>query len=520
MNSVRTLIVCLLFSTVCHASDLADSYYKAAEKAEKAGDSFNAYLLYARAASLAPSNVAYAAKKTSLRLTTTLTSYSELAADPAASEKTAPVTDPHESLDSRQVLAPPQLAASDAIKSFNLKGDAQKIFEQVASAYGIDVAFDNDYQNPPPFTFRLNDATFEDAMRALEMVSNSFIVALNPKLALVVRDNPAKRAEKMPVVAATIPIPERFSVQDAQDLLTAVKDSLEIRRAILDPTRHQVVLRDQAGKVAAAERLFGMLSHIRPQVHVDIEFIEVDKNSSLAYGISLPNQISIVNFVGPVAFPAAYAAITHITGANSPYAIGVGNANIIATLTRASANTLIDAQMVALDGQAATLHVGSKYPIATNQYVGNTSGGTVYAPPPTINFEDLGVILKITPALQQGDEVALDVEAEFKTLGATSPVQGIPIINNRSFKGKVRLQEGEWAVVSGLISLTDVETRTGWPGLADIPILGRIFSSNTVEHDSTKVLVLIKPHVTALPGWEYLARALWVGTDTRPISVF
>ena len=104
-----------------------------------------------------------------------------------------------------------------------------------------------------------------------------------------------------------------------------------------------------------------------------------------------------------------------------------------------------------LDGQAATLHVGEHYPIASNQYVGNTTGqvGTVYTPPPTITFEDLGLVLKITPSVHLDNEVTLDVDAEFKTLGATSPVSGIPIIASNKYTAKVRLEDGEWAVIAG-----------------------------------------------------------------------
>ena len=60
-----------------------------------------------------------------------------------------------------------------------------------------------------------------------------------------------------------------------------------------------------------------------------------------------------------------------------------------------------------MEGQPATLHVGEKYPIITSGYFGNTSGsGTVYTPPPTITFEDLGLLIKVTPhvvSVDRGD---------------------------------------------------------------------------------------------------------------------
>lgn len=526
VKCLRTLMVCFALVLVCRGSDLADTYYKAAEKAEKAGDLLNAYFLYARAAALDPKNVTYAAKKTSLRMAANRSVHTDLGPDPAGITDEPPIAvrelpSPQKD-DGKILLPPPQLVVSSEKKSFNLKGEAEKIFEQVAGAYGIQVIFEADYKSPPPFTFRLDDATAEQALRGLELVANSFLTPLNPHLALVSRDTDAKRKEHTAEVAVTIPIAERMSAQDAQEMLTAVKSALDIRRISLDPQHRQVVLRDEAGKVLAAQRLFSILSHIRPQIEVDVEFVEVDKTSSLGYGIGLPNQISVVNFVGSVALPGAFSALEEITGAASPYGVGIGNATVLATLARASATTLLDAQILAEDGQAATLHVGEKYPIATNQYVGSTAGttGTVYTPPPTITFEDLGLVMKVTPSIHEDQEVTLDLETAYKTLGAVSPVAGIPIINSRTYNAKVRFKEGEWGVIAGLVQFNDSEVRSGWPGLFDVPILGKLFAQNNIEHDSTRILVFLKPHIIALPPWETLAHTIWVGTETRPVSVF
>jgi general secretion pathway protein D len=526
VKSLRTLALCLVSIALCAGSEFADSLYKAGLKAERAGDMLHAYLLYSRASALDPKNVTYAAKKTSLRLATTQSMRAELGPDPAASE-IAPEAD---SLSSREILdaserkflAPPELAPSHEKKSLNLKGDARAIFDQVAAAYGFQVVFEADYQSPPPFTFRMDDAAADDALRGLETVSNSFLVPVNPKLALVVRDTPAKRTERMPNMAVAIPISERMTPQDAQEMLTAIQQTLDIRHAVLDPAKHQVFVRAEAGKVMAAQRLLASLSKIRTQVAIDVEFLSVDKTSTLNYGMSLPLPISLVNFQGTQTLPSAFASLRSLASFSTPYAIGITQSSAFATLARASATTLLDGQIVTLDGQAATLHVGERYPIASNQYVGNTTGstGTVYTPPPTITYEDLGLVLKITPSAHRDNEVTLDVDAEFKTLGATSPVSGIPIIASNKYTAKVRLGDGEWAVIAGLVQNTDADTKVGVPGLSDIPWIGRLFSQNTIEKDRSDILIVLKPHVTSLPPWENVTQSIWVGTDTKPVTLF
>jgi general secretion pathway protein D len=513
-----TLVVC---AAVCAASDTAaDGLFKAAQRAEKAGDILHAYLLYARAASLDPKNVQYATRKAALRSMAALSAREELGPDPAE-QRAIPIPGmtPEEM---RETNPPARLAISKEKKTFDLRGDARDIFEKVAAAYGIQVVFESDYQAPPAFRFQLTDAGMEDAFRTLETVGNSFFVPVNERMALVVRDTPAKRTERAPWMTVSIPIPERMTVQDAQELLTAVQQSMDIRRATVDPGRRMVFLRDQASKVTAARQMFFNVSKIRPQVEVELEFLSVERNSSLNYGMKLPTQFSIVDFKGMVSLPTALTTLERLTAAGSPFAMGITNASVFATLAKSRSENLLNAQIVSLDGQAATLHVGQRYPIVTNQYVGNTTGqaGTVYTPPPTVNYEDLGLVLKVTPWIHEGDEVTLEVEAEFKTLAAQSGVSGIPVVANRKYTGKIRMREGEWGVIAGLVQMNESENRTGWPWLSQIPWIGHFFTQNDIEKNSSQVLLVLKPHLTTMPPWEMTQQPIWVGTETRPISVY
>lgn len=515
-------------------SDFAERLYKAGKRAERSGDMLHAYLLYARAAALAPANTAYAERCAALRAIAMLTADYSVDPDPATEPQAGPgepQSTPSEGLtakeiyEAREALPPPRLTPSPGKKSFDLKGDARTIFEKVSEAYGLLVVFEADYQTPPPFIFRMNDVGYQDALRALETVSNSFLVPVNPRLALVARDTPQKRAEMGQSVSVAIPIPERMSVQDAQEIITAVQQTLDVRRVTVDPTRHLVFLRDNATKVNAARQIFTNLSRLRPQIEVDVEFVSVVKNSSLAYGLSLPNSFSLVNFGNFMhnspSIRAGFTRFLTFGGGATFFGLGVTDASAFATLSRASADNLLRSQILAVDGQAATLHVGDRYPIIVNGYYGNATGtGTVYRPPPTVNFEDLGLVLKVTPTIHAGDEVSLDLDAEFKVLGAGSSISGIPIVSNRKFTGKVRLKNSEWAVIAGLVQLTDSDTKTGIPGLSSIPGIGRFFSRNTRNQNSNQVLLVLKPHLVSLSPWEFVSRPIWIGTETRPITMF
>ncbi len=529
MNSIRLAGLLLCAVAVVHAAGSAERLYQAGQKAERAGDSLHAYLYYARAAALEPNNERFAASKMALQATGKLIGRELLGPDPADESRNTALLEELSpdgvAPDARQTVAPPLLNGSPEKKSFDLKGDARTIFEKVAEAYGLQAVLEADYQAPPAFNFRVAEVGFEDALHILEAVSNSFLVPISDRLFLVVRDTVQRRNEMTPDMSVIVPIPGRLSVQEAQEMIAAVQQTMELRHVSVDALRHVVFLRDSVSKVSAARLLFENLARLRPQVVVDVEFRSVERDSSLNYGLNLQNSIPLVDFGSvlhskPV-IPAGFTSFLAFGGGASFLGMGVASASAFANVTRSSADVILTSQIVALDGQAATLHVGDRYPIITAGYFGAPAGaaGQTFAPPPTVTFEDLGVVLKVTPSVHDEGEVTLDVQADFKTLGGSTS-NGIPVIGSRTFQGKVRLNHGEWAVIAGLVSATDSDTRNGIAGLSSLPWLGRLLRQNTLAHQSSEVLIVLKPHLVTPAPWDSVPRTIWVGTEAKPVTMF
>jgi general secretion pathway protein D len=419
---------------------------------------------------------------------------------------------PDESSNLPAAAPPPRLTASSEKRDFTMKGSAKELFEKVAAAYGIRVLFAPDYNEPPPFTFTITEAGYREALRSLEAATDSFVVPLNGSTALVARDTVPNRTQWTRVATMAVPIPERITVQEAQELVTAIQQTLEIRRISLDASRRVVYFRDTVSKVYAAREMFSGLSRARAQIAVDVEFLSFSKTSSLGYGLGLPTSFSIVDFgtLGATTAPSS-----------TPAGIGIGNAVALGTLSRSSSTTSLESQIVALDGQAVTFKVGDRYPVATATFSGvngtNVAGGGTL---PTINYIDLGLALKVTPVVHDDGEVTLDIDAAFKSLGSTD-ANGNPSIGNQEYQGKVRLKEGEWAVVAGLMQVTHSPSYTGVAGLSSIPILGYLFRAETHEDDSSEILLVLKPHLVGRPPWDQVPPApIWTGSETRPVTVF
>jgi general secretion pathway protein D len=521
--------------SACGAADTAQGLFQQGQAAERSGDIVNAYLLYSRAVALDPANVEYLARKNALQVQKALAQQTGAPADGATDASTAEALakagrgsdelSPEAPPDEREVLPPPMLEGRPGKQSFDLKGDAKTIFEKVAGAYGIQVVFGDGYQSPPAFSFRTGALGMQEALRALELVANSLVVPVSPHLALVVRDTPQRRADTAPEMSMGIPIPGHLSVQEAQQVITAVQQSLQIRRAGVDPRRRLVYLRGPVSKVTAAAQLFADLSRLRAQVDVQVQFLSVDRSSTLGIGLTLPSSAAIVNFgdflqnqwsqaVGNFANFLAFG------GGKTLFGLGVTDSQAFASLMRSSSSSLLNAEIVTLDGQAGELHVGDRYPIITAGYYGQTDAtGTTYAPPPTVTFEDLGLVLKVTPSVHEGGEITLDVNAEFKVLGSTM-IDGIPDIGQRKFQGKVRLKPGQWAVIAGLAQTSRSTTTNGIAGLSRLPLLGRLFRRDTVTKDNNETLIVLKPRLISLPPWDFPTQTVWIGTETKPLTIF
>jgi hypothetical protein len=407
----------------------------------------------------------------------------------------------------RRLRPPPELKATPGRKSLDLKGDAKSVFEQAAHAFGLDTVFDGEYAAGPPLHIRLDEVGYRDALRTLEAATGSFIVPLGERLFLVVKDTTQKRSEMEPVVAIAIPIPDPVTVQEAQELARTVQQAMEIQKLSVDPDRHMVLLKDRISKVLPARALFEQLAHSRAQVTIDVQFLEVDRSSLISYGLLLPNSFPIP-FVGNGGTAGAVQSLARFLFGHPLFGLGIADAGTFANMNDALGKNLLEAQIRSLDGATATFHVGDKYPITTARFLGRSSV------PPSFNFEDLGLVLKITPHVHGMEEVSLDINAEFKVLAGQSS-NGIPVISTRKLESKVRLRTGEWAIVAGIMSTSEAKSVTGVAGLSSLPVLGPLFRRNDINKQSTDVVLVLKPELVNLPPSESINETLFLGSESR-----
>ncbi|MEO8131473.1 MAG: type II and III secretion system protein [Bryobacteraceae bacterium] len=504
--------------------------YVAAKQYEKKGDVVQAYIFYSEAAAADPTNKKYWQKMQALRTRAALASKvmpsdspggSWISAEPEESEESPedPPPGPKELEEARKPQPPFELDASGGKKDLDIRGDSKSLYEQVAKTYGLDVVFDGEYQPRPSQRLRLEGADYRDALYALMAATGSFIVPISGKVFMVVQDTLQKRASVENNVAMELPIPEAVSLQEAQEMARTVQQVMELQRFYVNGANRTIYFRDRVSKAYPAQQILNQLLHHRPQVDIEIEFLSVGKSSTLNYGVSLPTNLNISSFGRfGVADPVDLTKLGQYLvfgGGQTILGISVLTAQLMANVNNSESRTLLKAEVRSVDGQPASLHVGDKFPLQTSGFNFGAPAGTASGYAPSFSFEDLGLVLKVTPKVHGADEVTLDVDAEFKVLGSGS-VNGIPVISNRKFVAQVRLKFDEPAAITGLMSSSQAKTISGIAGVSSLPVMGPFLRNNTKEDSKSEILLLITPHLLNLPPTEADVRPVFVGPDTRP----
>jgi Flp pilus assembly secretin CpaC len=197
---------------------------------------------------------------------------------------------------------------------------------------------------------------------------------------------------------------------------------------------------------------------------------------------------------------------------------GVTIPNTVANFQFNSSNvrSLQHLTLRAMQGKAATMRVGTRYPIlnATFAPIFNTAAiaqsiqsNTFQAAFPSFTYEDLGLTVKATPSVHGDSDVTLDLETDLRALTGQA-FNGVPVISNRSYKSTITVKNGETAVLVGDINRSEQVSLGGLPGLGAIPGLGLLTASQNKTVQDDEFLLVITPRVLDSPARE--PRAVWM----------
>jgi general secretion pathway protein D len=434
-----------------------------------------------------------------------------------------------------------RLDPNPGIHTFKFRGNSRQILEQVAQAYGLTPVIDDSVKNLN-VRFEVGEVDWPTASTLLAKMCRIFWIPLSAKQVMFVADDDQNRRALQRMSLRTFYIPNATNTQDLNDIANTLRVLFDIRYLTVQPASNTIIIRASQPIVDAATTFLDALSTSRPQVLLEIKAFQVSRTYARQIGTDVPrsfpafnipteaqkllgnqsiqdviNQLiasGAINQAGSAAIAAlvaqglggqdtlfsqpfgTFGGGTTLTGVTLP------SASLHLSLNTSEVRSLEDVTLRAGHGEAANFKIGTRYPIvnATFSPIFNSSqiskvlANQTYIPPlPSVNYEDLGVMLKTTPQIREND-VRLDFELEIRSLGATT-VNGIPIINNREYKGVISAMDGQAIVIGGLISNTEQSSLSGLPLLSSIPGFGVAFSTQNKTHDDSELLLVVTPHI-------------------------
>lgn len=284
---------------------------------------------------------------------------------------------------------------------------------------------------------------------------------------------------------------------DADEMasLEAVIHRLDIRRAQVLVEAIIVEMEFSEGQELGLQWLFANDSGIFGS-NMSADSSRLQRNSALA-GAIIPgaddNGVTSTDInVGDVA-----GALAQSPGATLGWGVVDSDLTMAVILnaleTQGNANILSTPSLLTLDNQEAFITVGQQVPFVTGSFTNTGGAGNVQNPFQTIERQNVGVTLKVTPQVNEGDSVVLDIVQEVSSVSTAQLLRASDVITNeRKIETKVLARDGEIVVLGGLVKDDVQDSQQGVPLLSDIPFLGRLFRSDTVSVTKSNLLVFIK----------------------------
>ena len=240
------------------------------------------------------------------------------------------------------------------------------------------------------------------------------------------------------------------------------------------------------------ERILTKLDVVATQVLIEASIVEVTLTDDLQYGLewAFDNNLGggdsgrgLLDVGGNLEPQAGFSyTITNSAGTTKAVLNALAEDSLL--------NVISTPSVMVLDNHTATINVGDQQPIQSQSTV--TNGGNVQN---SITYKDTGVQLTVTPSVNDGGLVTLDIEQSVTDVGPVDSATKQRSFNQRAVKSRVAIRSGESVVLGGMIRDNETEGQSGVPVLKDIPLVGALFSTTTKASTRTELLIFITPRV-------------------------
>lgn len=429
-------------------------------------------------------------------------------------------------------------------KNFHLQGDTRQLYSQIGAAFGVFMEFDQNLTSRV-IRFDLDNVDFYTAADLAGRMTKSFWSPVSNNTAMVASDTPETRKQYERLALRTFYVGNVSAQTDLNDLVNVMRTIFDMKFVSIQPGQNTITVRAPREQVEAAASMLDNLMDAKPEISLEVKEFEIDTDRTRDMGLNLPTSFQVFNIpseIRRVLGSDAQSVIDQLnkTGSIDPSKISptalanlagspllgpfliFGKGNGLTGITAppisaklafnsSIATNLEDMTLRAIDGEAATFRVGTRFPVVNSTFSNvavSTRGQVQVGNTPQFTYEDLGITLKTTPHYHSNGDITLAMDLKVQGLG-TLLVNSIPDITSRSYVGTITVHDGEQSLIMGMLSEQELRSIQGFPILSSLPLLKNVLSTNSKERIHNELLIVITPHVVRKPFHDRGSSVFW-----------
>ncbi len=281
---------------------------------------------------------------------------------------------------------------------------------------------------------------------------------------------------------------------DVKQTANMIRTLVKTRDVFIDEKINLLVIKDTPAAIRLAERLIAAQDLAEPEVMLEVEVLEVARTRLLDLGLQFPQSLA-VSLVGAAGTPGSVTLREWQNRNSDLVRLTFTDPLFLFSLHQHDDrnNVLANPRIRVKNKEKARIHIGDRVPVITT-----TTGGTGNFVSESVTYLDVGLKLEVEPQIFLEDEVGIKVGLEVSNISGTiTSTTGTRTyqIGTRNATTNLRLRDGETQVLAGLIQDQDRRTAERVPGLGDLPVAGRLFSSTSDNTNRTEIVLLITPRL-------------------------
>ncbi len=379
------------------------------------------------------------------------------------------------------------------------------VLEAITKGSGVNFVLDRDVKLDSRTTVYLRNARVGDAIDLVTGANQLARNVVDPQTVFIYPNTPEKKREHQELVVRVF----YLGSAEAKTVAGMLRAMLQIKEPFIDERANMIALRESPDVVALAERLIALQDVSEPEVMLDLEVMEVSSSRLTSLGLGFPNSVTFTPLPEAGASGLTVGSLQRINSDR----VGVTLSNLVLNLRRevGESNILASPRVRAKNREKARIVIGDKIPTITS-----TASATGFVSQ-SVSYQDVGLKLEVEPLVSPEDDVTIKLNLEVSNLGPqVSTTSGTVAyqIGTRNATTTLRLRDGETQLLAGLISKQESSSSQRVPGLGDLPIAGRLFSTQRDDGQRTELVLAITPHILRSAPRPDLAQAeMWIGSE-------